>query len=84
MKSAIHKRKFHVARICIHRIVSPVKWYENSCVELDELTSDDMSSDGPQELKCHCDVTYFASTLPLLISSLPGQVQDMHPRDTPN
>ena len=48
-------------------------------MESDELTSDDTSSDGPQELECHCDVTYFASTLPLLISSLPGQAQDMPP-----
>ena len=45
-----------------------LKWCENSCMESDELTSDDTSSDGPQELECHCDVTCFASTLPLLIS----------------
>ena len=49
-------------------------------MESDELTTDDTSSDGPQELECHCDVAYFASTLPLLISSLPGQVLDMPPR----
>ena len=39
-------------------------------MESDELTSDDTSSD---------DATCFASTLPLLISSLPGQAQDMPP-----
>ena len=49
-------------------------------MESDELTSDDTSSDGPRELECHCDITYFASTLPPLISSLPGQAQDMPPR----
>ena len=32
------------------------------------------------ELECRSDVTCFASTMPLLTSSLPGQVQDMPPR----
>ena len=46
-------------------------------MESDELTSDDTSSDGPQELECHCDVTCFASTLPprvhiaVLVASVP-------------
>ena len=32
------------------------------------------------ELECRPDVTCFASTMPLLTSSLPGQAQDMPPR----
>ena len=32
-----------------------------------------------EELWCRSDVTCFASTMPLLTSSLPGKVQDMPP-----
>ena len=32
------------------------------------------------ELECRSNVTCFASTMPLLTSSLPGQAQDMPPR----
>ena len=49
-------------------------------MQSDESTSGDTSSDGPQNSNVTAMSRVFASTLPLLISSLPGLVQDMPPR----
>ena len=49
-------------------------------MESGESTSGDMSSDGPQNSNVTTMSRVFASALPLLISSLPGQAQDMPPR----
>ena len=53
------------------------KWCKNSWLQSSVMISADMSSDGLKELQCHYNITCFDSTLPLLISSLPRQVQDM-------